>query len=616
MERRGATARPGDARRRPSTLHPPRGLAPPWIQPTTEIRTRGARVCRECARAEPSPDRQPRRSRGPDHPRVPGARDRDRRRLLDRRPGVAARPPRRPRRPRRAAASRRELPQDPLARRGGHHDRLRRRAPRLGLPRRERRLRARLRGERPRLRGPAARDDRDDGGQDRGARGRRGGGPAARPRVGRRGDARAGARARDGDRLPAPPQGFSGRRRARACDSWTRRRGSRRPTRPRRPRRRRPSRTARSTSRGPSSTRATSRSRCSATARAACSRSGERDCSIQRRHQKLIEEGPVAGPDARPARRDGGRRPRACEALALPGRRHDRVPRRPGAPVLLHRDEHAPPGRAPRHGAPDRASTSRGRSFAVAAGDGLPRTGRAELVGHAIEVRINAEDPSRGFLPAPGTVTRFSPPLGPGVRVDTHVTDGYRIPPYYDSLVAKVIVWAEDRPAAIARLRGALTELELEGVPTTRDLALDIVCERAVRGGDYTTGFLTEAAAPASGPRGGVTSRREAPADRRLPPLPVGSDRAAARVALRGRGGCVRTRARRGRARGSAEELDERITGSLRRLARRPPRRARAERPAGRARRARPGRAADRRSCSTRPSGSRSATRPRTPAAS
>jgi len=130
----------------------------------------------------------------------------------------------------------------------------------------------------------------------------------------------------------------------------------------------------------------------------------------------------------------------------------------------------------------------------VAAGEGLPQTGRAELRGHAIEVRINAEDPSRGFMPAPGTVTRFTPPLGPGIRVDTHVVDGYRIPPFYDSLVAKVIVWAEDRPAAIRRMVRALEEFELVGVPTTRDLALDVVRSPEFGSGDYTTAFLTEAA--------------------------------------------------------------------------------------------------------------------------
>jgi acetyl-CoA carboxylase, biotin carboxylase subunit len=89
-------------------------------------------------------------------------------------------------------------------------------------------------------------------------------------------------------------------------------------------------------------------------------------------------------------------------------------------------------------------------------------------------------------------VSRFRPPLGPGVRVDTHVVDGYVIPPYYDSLVAKVIVWAEDRPGALGRARRALTEFELEGVPTTRELAIDIVESDEFRSGRYTTAFLTE----------------------------------------------------------------------------------------------------------------------------
>jgi acetyl-CoA carboxylase biotin carboxylase subunit len=129
----------------------------------------------------------------------------------------------------------------------------------------------------------------------------------------------------------------------------------------------------------------------------------------------------------------------------------------------------------------------------IAAGEGLPQTGRAELRGHAIELRINAEDPARDFLPAPGTVTRFRPPLGPGVRVDTHVVDGYVIPPFYDSLVAKVIVWAEDRPAALRRARRVLTEFELEGVPTTRDLCIDILESEPFACGRYTTAFIAEA---------------------------------------------------------------------------------------------------------------------------
>jgi acetyl-CoA carboxylase biotin carboxylase subunit len=136
---------------------------------------------------------------------------------------------------------------------------------------------------------------------------------------------------------------------------------------------------------------------------------------------------------------------------------------------------------------------------AVAAGEGVPAAGSAELRGHAIEFRINAEDPAKAFLPAPGTITSFRPPLGPGVRVDTHVFDGYTVPPYYDSLIAKVIVWAEDRPSAIARAERALSEFELEGVPTTRPLAMEIIGTDSFARGEYTTAFLADASLAALG---------------------------------------------------------------------------------------------------------------------
>ena len=140
----------------------------------------------------------------------------------------------------------------------------------------------------------------------------------------------------------------------------------------------------------------------------------------------------------------------------------------------------------------------------VAAGEGLPQEGRAELRGHAIEFRINAEDPAEAFRPAPGLISRFRPPLGPGVRVDTHVEEGYAIPPFYDSLIAKVIVWGENRDVALSRGRRALSELELVGVPTTRDLALDIVSSEEFAGGDYTTSFLADAAPSLESLRGGA----------------------------------------------------------------------------------------------------------------
>ena len=119
--------------------------------------------------------------------------------------------------------------------------------------------------------------------------------------------------------------------------------------------------------------------------------------------------------------------------------------------------------------------------------------GRAPAsIRHAIEIRVNAEDPARGFTPAPGLVTRFRPPLGPGVRVDTAVREGGEIPPYYDSLIAKVIAWDETRPAAIDRTLRALRELEVEGIPTTRELALDVLGSPEFRRGEYSTSTLSE----------------------------------------------------------------------------------------------------------------------------
>jgi acetyl-CoA carboxylase biotin carboxylase subunit len=128
----------------------------------------------------------------------------------------------------------------------------------------------------------------------------------------------------------------------------------------------------------------------------------------------------------------------------------------------------------------------------IASGEPLARTGRAERRGHALEVRLNAEDPSNDFAPAPGQITRFRPPLGPGVRLDTHVEDGYVVPPHYDSLLGKLIVWDETRPHAIERALRALGELQLDGVPTTRELAMDILRSEEFDSGRYSTGFLAE----------------------------------------------------------------------------------------------------------------------------
>ncbi len=127
----------------------------------------------------------------------------------------------------------------------------------------------------------------------------------------------------------------------------------------------------------------------------------------------------------------------------------------------------------------------------VAGGAGLS-VGQDEipLSGHSIEFRINAEDPDNDFFPSPGEVTAVEVPGGPGVRVDTAVFAGYQIPPFYDSMVGKLIVWGADREEALARARRALEEYRLEGIKTTIPLHLRLLDDEAFRSGEYHTGYL------------------------------------------------------------------------------------------------------------------------------
>jgi acetyl-CoA carboxylase biotin carboxylase subunit len=218
---------------------------------------------------------------------------------------------------------------------------------------------------------------------------------------------------------------------------------------------------------------------------------GERECSIQRRHQKLVEESP--SPALTPETREQMEAAveRACRQLGYVNAGTFEFLLGPeGDPYFIEVNcrlqvEH------PVTELVSGLDLVR-EQIRVAAGEPLSLTGRAPRNGHAIEIRINAEDPARGFAPAPGTVTRFEPPLGPGVRVDTAMFDGATIPPYYDSLIAKLIVHDASRPAAVARAIRALEELEVEGIPTTQLLALDVLRSREFGSGDYYTSYLAE----------------------------------------------------------------------------------------------------------------------------
>jgi acetyl-CoA carboxylase, biotin carboxylase subunit len=225
---------------------------------------------------------------------------------------------------------------------------------------------------------------------------------------------------------------------------------------------------------------------------------GERECSIQRRHQKLIEESPspalteetreaMETDVARACRQIGYLNAGTFEFLLAPDGSYHFIELNARLQV-----EH------PVSEAVTGIDIVR-EQLRIARGAQLRETGRAERRGHAIEIRLNAEDPARGFAPSPGVIERFRPPLGPGVRFDTHIEEGAVIPPYYDSLVGKLIVWDEDRAAAITRCLRALHELELRGIATTRDVAIEILGSEEFQSGRYSTGFLEEAELAAVG---------------------------------------------------------------------------------------------------------------------
>ena len=128
----------------------------------------------------------------------------------------------------------------------------------------------------------------------------------------------------------------------------------------------------------------------------------------------------------------------------------------------------------------------------IAAGEPISCASRAPFVpfGHAMEFRINAEDPAHGFRPCPGTITKFEPPAGPGVRVESYVRTGSRISPYYDSLVAKLVVYGQDREEALARGRRALDEFVIEGIETTISFHRRVLDNAVFCAGDATTDFI------------------------------------------------------------------------------------------------------------------------------
>lgn len=218
---------------------------------------------------------------------------------------------------------------------------------------------------------------------------------------------------------------------------------------------------------------------------------GERDCSIQRRHQKLLEESPSPLLDSvtRAQLQDVVRK--ACGEIqyASAGTLE----------FLAGEDQHFYFMEMNTRVQVEHPVTEMvtgidiiREQIRIAAGEPLLATGTAATSGHAIEFRIVAENPALNFLPQGGRIERLLLPAGPGVRIDSHLYQGYTVPVNYDSLIAKVIVWDRDRPSCVARGLRCLDELQIEGVPTTRELHMEILQSPAFLRGRFSTAFIEE----------------------------------------------------------------------------------------------------------------------------
>ena len=209
---------------------------------------------------------------------------------------------------------------------------------------------------------------------------------------------------------------------------------------------------------------------------------GERDCSMQRRHQKVLEESPAPGLPEKLRHRIGERCAEACRRIGYRGAGTFEFLYQDGDFYFIEMNTRV----QVEHPVTEMVTGIDivMEQILIASGERLSvRQKDVTWRGHAIECRINAEDPKR-FTPSPGRITYYHPPGGPGVRVDTHIYNNYTVPPYYDSMIAKVIAHAETRELALARMRVALSEMVVEGIKTNIPLHQDILNDaNFIRGG-------------------------------------------------------------------------------------------------------------------------------------
>ncbi len=215
---------------------------------------------------------------------------------------------------------------------------------------------------------------------------------------------------------------------------------------------------------------------------------GERDCSMQRRHQKVLEESPAPGITAAQRHKLGERVVEACLRIGYRGAGTFEFLYEKGEFYFIEMNTRL----QVEHPVTELVTGIDivKQQLLIAAGEPLEiKQSDVHWRGHAIECRINAEDPQT-FMPSPGTISQYHCPGGPGVRVDTHIYNGYKIPPYYDSMIGKLIVHGEDRDAALARMCGALQEIVIEGVKTNIPLQQDIIRDEAFRRGGTDIHYL------------------------------------------------------------------------------------------------------------------------------
>ena len=223
---------------------------------------------------------------------------------------------------------------------------------------------------------------------------------------------------------------------------------------------------------------------------------GERDCSVQRRHQKLLEESPSPAINHSLRKKMGNAAIAAAKSISYEGA---------GTVEFLVDDDNnfyfmeMNTRIQVEHPVTEMVTGVDliAEQIKIAGGDNLGFTqDDIQLNGHAIECRINAEDPSHNFRPSPGKITGWLPPGGPGVRVDSHVYTGYEIPPFYDSLIGKLIVWGKDRNTAIKRMNRALNECAVTGIPTTINFHLSLLNKRKFIEGKIHTKYVEEELLP------------------------------------------------------------------------------------------------------------------------